>query len=279
MAVLQTSLQDPNNIILESAKVEYSIDDGSNYVDLGLADNVVITFNSTPRDVQPGNGATPDIAKGSASQMGTVTADLWELSTQNYADISGGLFTRTTTAGTPIVDQNDIWAVNTTSVDTFYAFDVQSYDGSVPTNISIDDDTPSTYILDDAYRILQVGSRWGYMFISGGTPAYDPTAIITVEYDVTPSVAEKVTVGGSSSQTSIMVKVTNLIPRTDVSYDIQNEWNLYNCFIEGDLAIAMKNKDETDAVARVPITLKATLDDTRTVNDQLYSFERTQLAH
>lgn len=277
MAVLQTQLQNADDIILESAKMEYSIDNGSTYVDLGLADNVAITFNSTPRDVQPGNGSTPDIAKGSASQMATLTADLWELSLQNYSDISGGLFTRTVTAGTPIVDQNDIHPANTTEASKFYAFDIQQSAGTVPTNISIEDDTPATYVLNTDYRILKVGSAWGYIFISGGS--YDPTAIITVEYDVTPASAEKVAVGGSSSQTSIIVRVTNLIVRTDVSYDITNVWTLYNCFLEGDLATAMKNKDETDPVARIPITLKAILDDQRTAGDQLYNLERTQVAH
>ena len=117
------------------------------------------------------------------------------------------------------------------------------------------------------------------MFITGGTPAYDPTKTITVEYDVTPSVSETITVGGSSSQTSIGIRITNLVIRTDVVYDMQNQWTIYNAFIEGDLATALKNKDEADAVARIPITLKGTLDDSRPIKDQLYKFSRTQIAH
>ncbi len=277
MATSQTTLQNPNSVILESAKIEYSTDDGSTFTDLGLADNVVITFNSTPREVQPGNGPTPDIAKGSASQMATVTAELWELSTLNYAELSGGLFNRTTVAGTPLVDENDVHVANATAASLFYPFATQQYNAAVPTNISIADSTPQTLVLNTDYEIVKVGNSWGYWFLTGGL--YDATKIITVEYDVTPSVSEKVTVGGSSSQTPIYVRATNLVLREDVAYDISNVWSLYNCFIEGDLAIAMKNKDETDAVARVPITLKAILDGDRAVGDQLYNFNRTQIAH
>lgn len=278
MAVLQTSLQNADNVLLESAKIEYSTDEGSTFTDLGLADNVAITFNSTPREVQPGNGATPDIAKGSATQEATVTAELWELSTQNYADLSGGLFNRSTVAGTPLVDEQDIHQPNTTEHSTFYPFDTQQYDGSVPTNIGITDDSPATYVLNTDYEVIQVGDTWGYWFLSTSV-TYDPTATITVEYDVTPSSSETVTVGGSSSQTSVYMRVTQLVIREDVSYDITNVWELYNCFIEGDLSIALKNKDEADAVARVPITMKAILDEDRSRGDQLYKFTRTQVAH
>jgi hypothetical protein len=54
---------------------------------------------------------------------------------------------------------------------------------------------------------------------------------------------------------------------------------VYNAFLEGDLAIATKNKDETDAVARIPVTLKGILDDDRSAGDQLYKFTRTHVAH
>lgn len=277
MAVLQTSLQNADNILLESAKIEYSTDNGSTFTDLGLADNVAITFNSTAREVQPGNGATPDIAKGSASQMATITAELWELSTQNYVDLTGGLFTRTTVAGTPLVGTTDVLAADSTEASQFYPFDTQQYDGSTPTSISIADDTPATYVLDTDYRILSVNGVWGYMFISGGD--YDSTAVITVTYSVTPAVSETIKVGGSSSQVSVWIRITNLVVRTDVSYDITNVWNIYNAFVEGDIAITLKNKDETDAVARIPISLKGILDDSRTAGDQLYSFTRTKVAH
>lgn len=277
MAVLQTSLQNADDIILESGQIEISVDDGSNWIDLGLADNVAVIFNSTPRDVQPGNGATPDIAKGSAAQMISLTAEMWELSLQNMVDVSGGLFTLTIVDGTPLVDTTDVHVADSTEAVKFYAFDKQQGTGVVPTAIAIDDDSPSTLVLDTDYSIIKSGGLWGYYFISGGD--YDATAVITVEYTVTPNLSEKVTVGGSSSQTSIMIRITNTIPRTDVSYDIQNQWLIYNAFVEGDIAVALKNKDEADAVARIPLTLKGTLDDSRLVGDQLYSFERTKVAH
>lgn len=277
MAVLQTSLQDADNIILESGQIEISMDDGLTWIDLGLADNIVVTFNSTPREVQPGNGATPDIAKGSASQMSSLAADLWELSTQNLVDISGGLFTRTTVAGSPVVDDTDVLAVNTTVVSVVYPFVGQQGSGVVPTAIEITD-TGGTYVLNTDYSIAKLGNgKWGYYFITGGD--YDPTGVITVEYTYTPNVSTKVTVGGSSSQTSIQVRITNVVLRTDVAYDIENQWIIYNAFVEGDMVVALKNKDEADAVARIPINLKGSLDDSRSVGDQLMSFERTHVAH
>ena len=279
MATLQTSLQNADDIILESGQIEISIDSASTWIDLGLADNVAVTFNSTPREVQPGNGATPDIAKGSASQMVSLSADLWELSMTNMVDISGGLFTKTVVAGAPLVDETDVYAADATEVNKFYPFATQQGTGVVPTAIAIEDDTPNTYVLDDSYQIIKVGAKWGYRFISGGTPAYDPTAVITVTYTVTPNISEKISVGGTSSQTSIMIRISNLVKRTDVAYDILNQWIIYNAFVEGDIAVALKNKDEADAVARIPLTLKGSLDDSRTAGDQLYSFERTKVAH
>jgi len=276
MATNQTAVVNENNILVESGKIEYSKDGMSTWVNQGLADSVGITFSSTPRDVQPGNGAVPDIAKGSAAQSVNMTAELWELSAQNYVDLTGGLFELTTVAGAPITGQEDVLAANTTVASKFYPFDVQMATGAVVTSIVIVD-TANTYVLDTDYRILQVGDAWGYMFISGGD--YNATLVITVEYSVTPALSETVTVGGSSTQSSVAIRVTQLIVRTDVAYDIMNRWIIYNCFLEGDLATILKNKDETDAVARIPVTIKGELDATRDLKDQLYSFTRTQVPH
>ena len=90
MAVNQTPGTDVDDIFLESAKIEYSKDSGSTWIDLGLADDVAITFASTKREVQPGNGTAPDRVKGSATQTATITAAMWQLSVQQICDISGG---------------------------------------------------------------------------------------------------------------------------------------------------------------------------------------------
>ena len=276
MATTQTSVQNQDNIILESALLEYSLDGGSTLVNLGLADNVQITFGSTPRDVQPGNGPAPDVVKGSAAQSAEIAADMWELSMQNLEDLTGGLFTQGTIAGTEIAGGTDVLAVDSTEDGGFIAFEVQQYDESTPTAISIAD-TANAYILNTDYRIIKVGRLWGAQWISGSV--YDPTLVITMTYTVTPSSEENATVGGTSAQTAVYFKITQIVPRTDVSYDVHNIWEFYKTFQEGDLVTALKNKDDTDPAARIPLVMAAELDADRVVGDQLMKIRRLQVAH
>ena len=276
MATTQTSVQNQDNIILESALLEYSLDGGSTLVNLGLADNVQVTFGSTPRDVQPGNGPAPDVVKGSAAQSAEIAADMWELSMQNLEDLTGGLFTQGTIAGAEIAGGTDVLAVDTTEDNGFTAFEVQQYDESTPTAISIAD-TANAYILNTDYRIIKVGRLWGAQWISGSV--YDSSLVITMTYTVTPSSEENATVGGTSAQTAVFFKVTQIVPRTDVAYDVHNIWEFYKTFQEGDLVTALKNKDDTDPAARIPLVMAAELDADRTVGDQLMKIRRLQVAH
>jgi len=276
MATTQTEVQNQDNIILESAKLEYSTDGGSTFINLGLADNVQISFNSTARDVQPGNGPTPDVVKGSASQSAEISADMWELSMTHIEALTGGLFTRGTVAGSEVAGNTDVNAADTTEAGAFYAFDLQQYDESTPTAIGIAD-TANSYVLNTDYRIMKMGDFWGYVFISGGD--YDDSLVITATYTVTPSAEEYATVGGTSSQSAVFMRITNMIIRTDVSYDIHNIWEIYKCFQTGDLVTALKNKDDTDPAARIPLSMTAELDPSRTVGDQLMKNRRVTVAH
>jgi hypothetical protein len=98
-------------------------------------------------------------------------------------------------------------------------------------------------------------------------------------YTVTPSSEENATVGGTSAQTAVYFKVTQIVPRTDVAYDVHNIWEFYKTFQEGDLVTALKNKDDTDPAARIPLVMAAELDADRTVGDQLMKIRRLQVAH
>ena len=276
MAYSQTNVQNQDNILLESAKIEYSTDGGSTLKNLGLADNVSISFSSTPRDVQPGNGPAPDVVKGSAAQSAEVSADLWELSMTAVEDLTGGLFTKGTVAGTPVAAHAQALAINSQEAGGFQAFDIQSYAGAVPTAISIAD-TSGAYTLTTDYLVIKVGDLWGVQWVAGGS--FDPTKIITITFTTTPSAEENVTVGGTSTQTPVYLKVTQIVARNDVAYDIHNIWELYKGFQSGDLVMALKNKDETDPVGRIPLTIGCELDGTRAAGDQLMKMRRVQVAH
>lgn len=279
MAVNQTPGTDVDDIFLESAKIEYSKDGGSTWIDLGLADDVAITFASTKREVQPGNGTAPDRVKGSATQKATITAAMWQLSVQQICDISGGLFAYFSTAGesTPSTDE---LAANSTAADTFYAFEKQQYNGATPTSIAITkdpDDANVALVLNTDYRVLKVGDQWGYMFIAGDK--YDATKDMEVDYTVTPAATEGYNVGGKSNQVSYQYKITNYVPtESTVAYDLYNVWTFYKGMQEGDLAFALKNKDEVDPVARIPITIGCELDPSKTAGQQLYKFERQKVS-
>jgi hypothetical protein len=276
MATSQTSVQNQDDILLESAKLEYSTDKGNTFTNLGLADDIAITFSSTARDVNPGNGPTPSVAKGSASQSAQLTASLWELSIKALSDLTGGLFTRTTVAGTEETDRTQELDADTQEDGGFLAFDEQMYDGSSPSSISVAD-TANTYVLNTDYRVIKVNDIWGVQWIAG--TSFDPTLVITITYTVTPSSSESATVGGTSTQSEVYFRVTQKILRTDVDYDVYNIWDLYKGFQSGDLAASLKNKDDTDPVARIPLTMDFSLDEDRDAGDQLYKFTRQQVKH
>lgn len=278
MAVNQTPGTSADDIYIESGKIEISIDGGSTWDDLGLADDVNITFSSTKREVQPGNGTAPDRVKGSATQTATLTASMWQLSMRQICYISGGLFTYYSVAGTAATP-TDEYAANATEAALFYPFASQQYNGVTPTAIVVTQDpdgTPATLVLNTDYRVFKVGDYWGYMFVAGGS--YDATKAIDVDYAVTPASEEGFTVGGKSSQTSYMYRVTNTIPtESTITYDIYNYFELYKGMQEGDLSWALKNKDEVDPVARIPITVGFELDSTRTAGQQLMKSGRQKV--
>jgi len=279
MAVNQTAGTNADDIIIESGKIEVSTDGGSTFDDLGLADNVVITFTNTPRDVQAGNGTEPDRVRGSATQSATLVAEMWQLSMLQLETISGGLFNYSAVAGTPVVGQTDTFAANETEAGEFYAFAVQQFDESTPTAIVLTQDpsgTPAVLVLNTDYKVVKLGGLWGYYYITAVT--YDATKAQQAVYNVTPSVSTKVNVGGSSSQASYVYRVTNNIPtESGVTYDIYNYFNIYRGTLSGDIVWALKNKDDTDPAARVPMTIAFELDSTRDAKDQLMSIERVKV--
>ncbi|RKZ08424.1 hypothetical protein DRQ25_09135 [Candidatus Fermentibacteria bacterium] len=241
-----------------------------------MADNVSLTFASTPRDVQPGNGPAPDVVKGSAAQSAEISADLWELGMQALEDLTGGLFTKGAIAGTVVTGGVEDIAADTTTDGGFTAFTGQQYDESVPTAIGIID-TSNSYVLDTDYRIIKMGNLWGALWMSGSV--YDPTLVISVTSTYTPASEEYTTVGGTSAQTDVFMKVTQIVPRTDVTYDVHNIWEFFKCFQTGDLVTALKNKDDTDPAARIPLTMTAELDSDRAVGSQLMKIRRLQVDH
>lgn len=279
MAVNQTPGTDVDDIFLESAKIEYSKDSGSTWIDLGLADDVAITFSSVKREVQPGNGTAPDRVKGSATQTAIISAAMWQLSVQQICDISGGLFTYYSTAGTAATP-TDSYAASATAAALFYPFEYQQYNGVVPTSIVVTQDPDgddTTLTLNTDYQVMKVGDYWGVMFIAGVN--YDATKEIDIDYAVTPAAAEGYKVGGKSNQVSYQYKITNYVPtESTVAYNLYNVWTFFKGMQEGDLAFALKNKDEVDPVARIPITIGCELDPTLTAGEQLYTFERQKVS-
>lgn len=183
--------------------------------------------------------------------------------------VTGGLYSKTTTAGTPVAgatqDVEAGW-----NYDQVIVIENQNGDGSEPTVNSVTQDpsgTPVTLLADTDYfmvKLPEVG--WGIMVQD--TVDSDNSFALEIGYDYTPAAKTKLSRGG--------VKVIDPIQLAFETLDGNDEYvtyYFYKVYTDGNIGHGFSPENSAEPIT-MDLTFTARKDTNRTSGDQLYSVER-----
>lgn len=246
--------------------VEISTDEGVTFpYDLGVFEaGVSITHNFDDAELVSGNAGTI-FNRAKKETISIAPTTLWTYDLAAITAISGGMFTFSTQAGTPVVGaaQNVLagWAYS-----AFIPFTFQNGDASVPSNIVLTGSVDSTLTLNTDYVVTSVEGIWGFIMIASVATLAQDIGIVS---DYTPSASTTMTSGRTS--TVLTKAVVRLRRYTDVDlgqYDI--ETILYGVKIDSGLVFNFDGSESETANA-ITIAMTANVDSDKPDGAQLFS--------
>jgi len=196
---------------------------------------------------------------------------MFELDPTNIASVSGGVFTSTTTAGTPVVGGTEVIASGDWDYKV-YVLENQESDLSEPTINSVTGGTDGALVLNTDYRMVKTASnKWGILFISGGNITV-LTQAITIDSDYTPAASVALSAGASS--VTLTPKVVRF-SHTDDNGKVR-KLDVYSATL-GDAGFTFTFGSQiNDGAQSFPITLEGDIDTSRTSGQQLLTYTDEQ---
>lgn len=285
MAVDQTTVQNEKAVQLGSARIEYRPSRAvTAYVNLGVGDSIAYTEEITALDQTPDNGATPDRALGTASQTATVTFNLWETDQQNISNLRSGIDLFTSTAGTAIVDDQQVVASGDWNFDVPILLNAQNADGTAPTIDSVTGATDGALVADTDYFVTVIDGTY-YITVIDSVTVTTTAQNLTIQTDYTPAASTKRSTGGLTNQTPIEIRFTNRNPDTADAADAAStsgislndaiwrttQYVFYRGTVSAGESVTFPAETGTETIIRYPFEGTFILDPTRTAGDQLFS--------
>lgn len=277
----QTALE--NIYFPDGTQLLAKADGDSVYSDVGVIEgDATATFNFDVNKVQTGN------AGDTVAQYKNMTVDagftLNSLNPTMIAKLGGGLFTVTTTAGTPLATIPDQVIAAGWADDTAYdlVLETSSTDSTrlrtsvkpVFTAITLDlGGTPEVLVEGTEYVIVEDTSSysgWAISFISGNMSTGSPTTFaITVEYGTNTPIASTVMTAGTTTQVSTPFEFKYV--HTDSDGLIRSFYMPRVEAQSGGFAFNFKGAN-SDGLENMPVTLQGSIDTTKTDGAQLFTW-------
>lgn len=256
----------------------------SSYTDIGAINSQVsnsVTFDEN--QIETANAGTTEKQINNMKVEGSFTLINWDMSA--IERISGGVFTKTTTAAaaaTTIPDQTissgwadnvlyDLVAETSSTVSTELRFTTKP----ALTSVTLDPTgTPEVLVEDTEYYVVanaNSSSGWSIGFISSAMATGTPTTYeIVVDWDITNTPVASDTLNAGAS-TVILNPMAFRFKHTDENGKIR-QLDLYSVDPNsGFMQFNFKGANE-DGLEEMPITFMAKLDTSRTSGSQLLSF-------
>lgn len=256
-----TKSQNPNSMVLGSAKIELSRDDIAintvdktwdfqNLVDLGLARGVKIAFSSSKIDVKADNGTVP--LKGQTDLKARVEFSLLERHIPIMGMIMRGIVSIKAIPGSKNTE-TDTAAKNTLQANKVYEFVKQNYNGEKPESVVIKQGGTTLALTTDYTIEKSESGLWGYKFTQGGQ--FAPTKETSIEYSVTGLKSLRMSRGSGGVVAPIALRLTNK-RKTQDGRTVDRRWDFPYGFYDGEDSISFKSKNDTDNVAEVPVAFE-----------------------
>lgn len=291
MGTNQTTMQNPKDFVMGSAKIEL-LELGS-YVDLGLAREISFNVEATPLEVQVDNGSRRKPIKGIASQTAACNFTLLSRNLNQLYKLRGKIDTYSTTAATSVVDAPQV----TSSGDWRFKTPIDIiYPSTVSPTITIVGSVDGSLLEGTDFRVeRKSGSDYEYtVVVEDSVNVTIEAQDLTMQVDYTPLATETLSTGGLTTQEDENIRLTNLTPCTADQADVNANPGLslsvgdpiyrvrritaYLGVVTNGLQYTFNDKDATDPVVVAPIEMSFTEDDTRTAGDQLYKEEKYIIA-
>ena len=276
----QTSLE--NIYFPDGCQVLIKADGDADYTDLGVIEgDATATFNFDVNQIETGN------AGKTVKQYKNMTVDcgftLNSLNPTALEKIGTGLFTVTSTAGTPLAtipdqvvaigwDENIVYDIvmETSSTDsTKLRTSAQPVFSAVTLDLG---GTPEVLAAGTDYIIVPSDcySGWGISFISANMGTVTPkTFAITMEFDTNTPIASKVMTAGTTTQVSSPCEM--MYKHTD-SDNLIRSFYMPSCEPNsGGFQFNFKGMN-SDGLESMPITIGARIDTTKTDGAQLFTW-------
>jgi hypothetical protein len=190
-----------------------------------------------------------------------------ELYADNIADISGGMYTLTNTAGTPVAGATQSVASGY-DYDTFIPIANQNGDGSAITINSVTQDpsgTPTPLVLDTDY--FKGFSNGIYGIWVKDTATSDNAFDFEIDYDYTPNASKKLTAGTSS----ITITPKALRFKHTDSNSKSRYMVVYSAIVQPGFTFTFGSA-ENEGIETIAITMQGDLDTSRADGDQLFAW-------
>lgn len=257
-----------------SCKLEISLDNGSNWTNLGLARGV--TFNEVMErsNIQADNG--PDVVEYLSNHTVEIGFNALEFYLPTFNKLRGGIDLLTASSAVATTD-TDVYTTGskTYSVPIYLDDSGDSSTLAVVSKVKSVSTGGTCTTLDstrDYITFTDANNKRGIIMVStalGGK--FSDSQGLRVKYSFGDVQAYKLTSGGLSSISSRWFRLTN---KQIVSGTSKYRYLVvYSGSLNAGLNMAFKSANETDPILETPFSIIAKLDATRTEGDQLFYIE------
>lgn len=264
----QVSSGSDNLIFPDGVALEVSTDSGASWTNLGvLSAGTTVTYNYDLIGLESGNkGSLRSRAKN--EKIALAPSTLWSWDVETWSKFSGGLFTYSSIAGTPVSGASQVVASGDWAYNKFIEIENQNGDGSTITINSVTGGTDGALVSEtDYFKGRNERGIWG-IFVKDSVTVTTLSQTITIDYDYTPATGRKITAGQSSKVLSRFY--ARLRHYTD---DALTTWDaqclIYGVDMDSGLNFNFKGANE-DGVNEITVAFTGNVDTSKTSGAQLF---------
>ena len=264
---MSRNVNNANSIKFGVGKLEFSVDNGSSFSNLGLVS--APTFTYIPNIVQF-KAANGDLDPKASEERVNLAFNLYEAALDNLVALSAGLFTSQNSGGTLEEGASCSFAQGDWKFNRSVRIPKKNADGTAVAVNAVEGSVDGALVENTDYFIgLDTEGYTILTFIDDGALATTGEAqdISVTDYDVTEAEYKKLTAGGKTAITPFMLRLTIDMPNSKYLKIL-----IYKSYFSGDISYNTQD-DGSEEPNSVGLTFEGFLDDTREEGDQLFSMQ------
>jgi hypothetical protein len=231
------------------------------WVDLGVTKDAG-TLEFTYDAVKITGSQAEGVLNYAKNMVMNATFSLYQQELSNINRLMSGATAYTSTASAPVNVTAEVKAVGWAR-ETFIPFANQSFDGSVPTGITVSN--PGALVLNTDYNVIKSNGKWGIVVLA---TRGNLSNVLSLAYTYTPAASRTLTAGASSINVAPrQIRIRKLLDASAGKY-----WTvyIYAAVNTNGLSFSLPRYDE-DEPSALEVQMSGQLDTSRTSMDQLFS--------